>query len=67
VKQLLIHFGNPCSTVEVKIINTLGLIIHNAAYKNASEIQVEINGGIGVYQAIIKSENQYTIRRFLKI
>lgn len=65
--HISINLGKPYPTIEVKIINTLGQLIQHKMYKNASEIQVEISGGIGVYHAIIKSGNDSTIRRFVKL
>ncbi len=65
--HISIHLGKPYHTIEVKIINMLGQVIQNVTYINTSEMEVEINGGNGVYHAIIKVENKSIIKSFLKL
>ncbi len=66
VNILSLDFGAQLSEVDIIISNVMGQIIKQVSVKNSSEVQLNLEGPVGVYLIAAKSNNQTSTVRILK-
>lgn len=64
--NFVIDFGEPLQTADVIVTNIYGQEISRAQCRNASEYNLMIPGGKGIYLLIVRSENKVATIRILK-
>ncbi|MBK7245618.1 MAG: T9SS type A sorting domain-containing protein [Saprospiraceae bacterium] len=65
--NLLIELGGRLNTTEVTIINVFGQIIYNENFNNKSSINLKLENNPGIYFLNVKSGNESTTFKVIKL